>query len=96
MNWFDDLRPEDLPERYREMAGLVGVENTLRLADHYAKQNVYFIGLEDLIARKKKEYIFRNFDGANHKELARATGYSERWVYEVLKNGKDDRQSELF
>lgn len=97
MNWLDDITVEDLPESYQEMAGLIGIENTLKLAAHYCKQGFYFLGLEPLIQRKKEAYIRRHFTGGNHGELARGTGYSERWVYEILKNGKtDERQHELF
>jgi len=96
VNWLDDLKIEDLPERYREMADLIGVDNTLKLAEKYPKQGFYFIGLQKVIIDKKAEYIRKNFNGANHKDLARATGYSERWVYEILKGSKDERQVELF
>ncbi|GAB4485952.1 MAG: hypothetical protein OHK006_13000 [Thermodesulfovibrionales bacterium] len=96
MNWLDDLRIEDLPETYREMAGIIGLGHTLKLAQHYTKQGFYFRDLDEIVSRKKAEYIRAHFNGCNHRELARATGYSERWVYEILKNGKDDRQDDLF
>lgn len=96
MNWLNDITAKDLPEQYHEMVALIGVENTLKLAEKFPKQPFYFIGLEVVIEKKKKEYIRKKFDGSNHKELARATGYSERWVYEILKGEKDDRQADLF
>ena len=46
--------------------------------------------------KKNEIYIIKNFNGKNHKELARITEYSEQWVYEILKEGKDDRQNKLF
>lgn len=96
MEWLKDLKKEDLPAQYHEMVDLVGIENTLKLAEKFPKQPFYFIGLEAVKEKKKKEYIRKNFKGNNHKDLARATGYSERWVYEILKGEKDDRQIDLL
>ncbi len=96
MNWLDDITAKDLPAQYHEMVELIGVENTLKLAEKYPKQPFYFIGLETVMEKKKKDYIRKKFNGSNHKELARATGYSERWVYDILKGEKDDKQPELF
>lgn len=96
MNWLDDLKIEDLPEQYQEMAAIIGIEATLKLVEHYRGIGFYFRSLGDLIAEKKKQFIIRNFTGTNYAELARATGYSERWVRALQKNGKDDRQPEIF
>jgi Mor family transcriptional regulator len=94
--WIKEVSIEDLPEQYREMSSVVGLNNTIKLAEYFGKQGFYFRSLDELIRKKKEEFIKKNFTGDNHKELARATGYSERWVYEILKNGKDDRQVGLF
>lgn len=93
MEWIKDLKPEELPEQYQEIARLIGLDNTIILAAYYGKSGVYFPSLDGVIAAKKREYITKNFKGDNHKELARATGYSEVWVYEILKKGKLSRQS---
>lgn len=86
--WIKEISKEELPEPYSEMAELIGVDNTIKLALHFSKQGVYFKSLEEIIAKKKKEYIIKNFNGRNHKELARITGFSEQYVYEILRNKK--------
>ncbi|TAN40780.1 MAG: hypothetical protein EPN22_16920 [Nitrospirae bacterium] len=96
MNWLENLTIEDLPESYQEMACIIGLENTLKLSEHYGKQSLYFRSLDELIAEKKRRFILDKFTGANHAELARATEYSERWVYEVLKNARDEKQPALL
>lgn len=94
--WLENLTADDLPDVYREMAVLIGVEATLKLAAHYRKQSVYFKSLNELIASKKSEYIIANFTGANYDKLARETGYSTRWVREILKDRNKESQSDLF
>ena len=71
-------------KEYQEMAEQIGPENTLKLARYFKGELVYFAGLEEIIRQKKCEYIMKNKTGDNHKELARVTGYSERWVYEII------------
>lgn len=96
-DWLKEIKIEDLPEHYREMVSLIGIGNTIKLAEHYNKQGFYFSGLDDLIRRKKEKYIVKNFNGANHKDLARCTCYSERWVYEIIEQSRQDkRQIQMF
>lgn len=96
MEWMKDLTTEDFPEQYHEIIDLIGMENTVKLALLFKSQAFYFGHIKVMIEKKKKEYVRKKFNGSNHKELARATDYSERWVYEILKDKKDDRQVELF
>lgn len=82
--WIDDVKADDLPAQYAEMVTLVGVKVTMILADYYKKTPFYFVGMEKIIEKKKKEYIIANFKGNNHSQLARETGYSSRWVYDII------------
>ncbi len=95
-DWLDGISIEDLPPQYREMAEIIGIEATVKLAEHFGKSGFYFRSLDPLIARKKEEFIRKNFTGKNHRELARKTGYSERWVYEILRRGAEDDQPDMF
>ena len=96
-DWIKNILIEELPEQYREIAEIIGIENTIKLAEHFEKQAVYFKSLDPLINRKKEKYIHENFDGNNHKMLARITGFSERWIYEILtKKRNEAKQSSFF
>lgn len=90
IDWLKDLKFEEFPEAYQEMISQIGMENTVKLIRHFNGQQFYFGGLKKLIEKKKREYILKNFNGSNHKELARTAGFSEIWVYELLrKTGKE-------
>lgn len=84
MDWIEEIKLEELPRQYREMADIVGLRNTVKLIEYFGKTGFYFASLDSVIRLKKKEFIIKNFHGSNHKELARDTNYSERWVYEIV------------
>lgn len=86
--WVKEIAIEDLPLSYQEVARVIGVENTVKLSEYLGGLAFYFPKIETLLSKKKEDYIRKNFNGNNHKELAQATGYSERWIYAILKNGK--------
>src|SRR5574337_747505 len=99
--YFAEIKPgKPLSADYQEMTKQIGIENTLRLARYFRGSAVYFVGLAETIRIKKREYIIRNFAGNNHKELARATQYSEQWIYEILweeqKKKRMAKQLKLF
>lgn len=79
-NWIKQVKPQDLPEVYQEMAGMIGVEATVNLAQLFAGTSVYFPKLERALIALRNQAICREFDGANIKNLARRWGLSARHV----------------
>lgn len=94
MKWVKEIMADDLPESYREVSQIVGIENALKLSEYFGGLPLYFPKLNTLIARKKTIFIRKHFNGSNHRELARATGYTERWVYQILCSKKKMRKKE--
>jgi hypothetical protein len=82
-----ELTAEELPEGYRQMAAVVGVENTLKLAEYLGGMHVYFPKLDSLMKRRRDERIRREFTGLNHRELARKYGLTEKWVRKIVQRG---------
>jgi Mor family transcriptional regulator len=97
--WLNDIQVDDLPEKYRQMAELIGVDNVLKLAESYQGEQLYFSSLSKLITKKKKEYIKAKFTGNNHKDLSKETGFAVRFIYRILGRKErvmDYRQGRLF
>jgi Mor family transcriptional regulator len=82
--WMHEVRPEDLPEVYQEMAEVIGVEATVGLARIYAGTSVYFPKLERALLGLRNQVIRREFDGANIRSLARRWGLSARHVRHIV------------
>lgn len=79
-----EVKPEDLPEGYRAVAHVVGVENALKLSEHLGGLPFYFPKIGSLIVKKRDLCIRREFNGANYRELARKYGLTETWVRRIV------------
>jgi hypothetical protein len=89
----DQLTVEDLPESYRDVALVVGVENAVKLSDTLGGLAYYFQQLDKVLIRKRDELIRDEFTGANHKPLAKKYGLSEVWIREIVRRPKRVRPS---
>lgn len=94
--WMMELPLERFPEPYQTMAREIGIKNTLKLAQHFAGTGMYFPKLDETLTAFRNEKIKAEFNGANHKELARKYDLTERWVYEILKTTENEDQVALF
>jgi len=79
-----EITIEDLPESYREVARAIGVENAVKLSSVVGGLGYYFPQLEGILRKKRDECIRREFDGTNHRELAKRYNLTERWVREIV------------
>jgi Mor family transcriptional regulator len=94
--WIKEISIEDLPESYQAIAQIVGLDNAIRLAEHLGGLAYYFPKIDALIAKKRDDAIRKEFNGANHKALARKYCLSEIWIRQIVQNDKDDKQPALL
>jgi Mor family transcriptional regulator len=76
---------EDLPEVYQSVADIVGMENTMKLARTFGGAALYFPRIQCVLREKRDQAILREFNGANHRELARRHGLSEQRIRMILR-----------
>lgn len=77
------IKMEDLPLIYQALAKIIGPENTLKLAEEFGGQELYFLKLRLLKERDRR--IIEEFNGGNTRELAKKYGVTPSWVREILK-----------
>jgi len=75
---------EELPEIYREVAGVLGLEAAIALSERFGGQLLYFPKLDGLLRAKRDEAIRAEFTGKNYRELAKKYGISEQQVRRVV------------
>lgn len=95
MNWYDEIRPEDLPGDLSDIANTLGMEVAVRVAEEFGGGHLYVPQAESVMSRAKKRFIKANRQ-MEPRELARTTGYSERQVYRIINEEEDNSQAALF
>lgn len=94
--WLTDLRPEDLPEPYRRMADLIGVEHAVVVAREYAGSSIYLPKLDSALRAIRDRRIRSEFTGYNVRELARRYDLTEEWVRRIAAADHDNGQVDIF
>lgn len=87
---------ESLPEEYQIIAELFGTEGALRLSKHSGGMRIYIPKLDTLVRNRRDAFIRAEFNGFNHRDLARKYELSESWIREVVQRRPQDAQADLF
>ena len=68
---------------YKEIAELIGEENTVILYNHFKGQQISF-PLHLYSVDYIKKCIVEEYNGSNVRELALKYGFTERWVRKII------------
>jgi Mor family transcriptional regulator len=79
-----DIRVEDIPEEYRDIADSLGLNNFLLLADLCGGLNLYIPKMDSLRRGARDRDIRARFDGGNYRALAAQYRLSERQVRKII------------
>lgn len=69
---------------YKDMVEVLGEEITLKIYENYRGQQVTF-PMRLYSKSYILEYLTKNYDGKNLKELSRNLGYTCNWLQQVIK-----------
>ncbi len=84
-----ELTVDDLPEKYREIATVIGIDNLIKLSRAFGGNHFYIPQEDAIIKDKVHKTIFREFDGTNKRQLASKYHVSESTVYNIVKKQID-------
>jgi len=75
---------EDLPEPYGQIAQMIGLENTIKLAHDFGGTITYFPKLDSIIKPLRDRKIREEFNGYNHECLAKKYNLTVQWIREIV------------
>lgn len=81
-----DLAIEDLQEQHRDFAEALGMENLIKLSEHFGGTSIYVPQKRELVKLRIYGMIRKEYDGTNIKELASKYEVSESTVYNVVRD----------
>lgn len=90
--YLEYLQVEELPERYQEVALVIGKEAMVKLAVAFPGVPLYFKHVDKILYPAKRAYILDKFTGANHRRLALETGLPLATVYDLIKDDREEKQ----
>jgi len=93
--WLKEIKLKDLPDPYPEIAEKFGIEVAVGLALHFAGMGLYFPKIDSALRKIRNEKIRKEFDGCNHRILARKYDLAERHVRRLV-DANDDHQIGMF
>ena len=74
----------DLPPDFRDIAETIGIEPALKLVQARGGEGIY-IPKADKVCRAARDRAIRaEFNGANHRELARKYGLTVVWIRSIV------------
>lgn len=81
-----DLAIEDLQEQHRDFAEALGMENLIKLSEHFGGTSIYVPQKRELVKLRIYGMIRKEYDGTNIKELASKYEVSESTIYNVVRD----------
>lgn len=83
-----ETRMEDISERYREIAKLIGIDNFVKLSNYARGDEIYFPKVESVVSPARNRRIKKEFNGSNDKELAEKYNLTLKQIWNILKDGR--------
>lgn len=81
----------DLPEIYREIAEIIGMEAARKMAEHFGGCQVYFPYWDSRKIRRDRAIMADRDSGMDPAALARKYGLSERRIRDILESGRAEK-----
>jgi len=82
--FLNDIRREDIPEEYLDLADELGLETFLRLTRLCGGQCLYIPKTESLEREARDRDIRARFDGGNYRALGVQFRLSERQIRKII------------
>lgn len=93
--WQEEIQITDLPPPYKEIAEKFGVKVALFFAEQYGGSALYFQKLDRLLVETRNKKIRAEFNGVNHRELAKKYNLTDVWIRMIV-DAHDDPQMDLL
>lgn len=82
--WIKQIKIDMIPEAYREVAELIGIQNLLNLAKSFGGTMMYVPKADSLTKSIRDISIKSEFNGSNYKELALKYNLSESTIRNIM------------
>ena len=78
------IQLEDLPPDLQDLADTIGFDATVKLIECRGGEGLYIPKPEKVLRAARDRFIRKEFDGTNHRELARKYGLTVTWIRAIV------------
>lgn len=82
---FEMVAIESLPEDLQMIAETLSIEVALRLSENFGGMRIYIPKIEHVLRSNRNKQIRKEFNGANHRPLAKKYKLTETWIRDIVK-----------
>ncbi len=91
--WVNEMSIDEIPDGLREVAKVIGSKAAIDLAKYFGGQYYYFPKIDKALSLQRDKKIRKEFNGSNHRELARKYDLSENWIRRIVGEHPSDSAS---
>jgi Mor family transcriptional regulator len=95
-DWTKEIKIDDLDEKNREIAELIGIDNFLKLIEFYGGTRIYFNKLDEVTKTIRDRKIKREYNRYNIGALAKKYNLAYESVRRILKDEPIENQISII
>jgi Mor family transcriptional regulator len=83
--WLNEVKIEEIPDSYKDLAHAIGIEALLKLSEILGGTTTYVPKLDCLVQATRDRLIIEDYNkGMKPKELAIKYGLTDVWVRQII------------
>lgn len=95
-DWTKEIEINDLDEKNKEIAEVIGIENLLKLSKTYGGESLYINKYEEVIKNRRDKNIKNEYNRYNVKKLASKYNLTEKRIKQIVQDLGMENQISLF
>lgn len=92
----EDTSISDIPDKYRNIAEMTGVETYLELCNYAKGDEIYFPKRESILIPARNRKIQKEYNGWNSRQLAEKYDLTIQQIRTIIKNIPAPEQMNIF
>lgn len=84
--WMKEITIDDLDEKNREIADVIGIDNLLKFLECFGGTRLYINKLHDVTNVSRNRKIKQEYNGYNLKQLVKKYGLASESIRRIIRN----------
>lgn len=95
-DWMKEININDLDEKNKEIAEIIGIDNFIKLSDAYGGTRIYVNKLDEVTKNIRDRKIKQEYNRYNINKLAKKYNLADESIRRILKGEPVENQISVF